>query len=168
MSSPLFSNIPSQDQEIVNLLKSVKIASLVMCAVSVILGFLAFAEGDHSTENAIFVSVVSLALIFLFGILYIDAICTQRQSLLVYDDRILFKQGLSKKEREIRLTPSDYKIKVKNYVNRGGAMVHLIFMDGNNRRLFRYVTPYSTRLKKRLKYELRTIGCEIINPKNRF
>lgn len=72
------------------------------------------------------------------------------------------------KRARIQSCPNDYKIKVKIYYSRGGATVHLIFIDQNNRRLFRYTTDYTTQLSRRLRYELKNIGCEIIPPKGGY
>ena len=168
MSTPLFSNIPYRDSEIAKIAKFTKIASLAMCVVIALIWIVGLCEGEYSTENAILFSIAPVCSIFLFAYIYADAVCRKRQSLLVYDDRILWRQGLSNKEWEIRLAPSAYKIKVKKYVSRGGATIHLIFMDQNNHRLLRYITPYSTQLSQRLKYQLQKIGCEIIGPKNGF
>ena len=139
-----------------------------MCILMIVLCISAFYEEQYDAETAILFLLYPVLFILLLGLSFVAAVRIKWQRLLVYDDKILLRQVWSTKERKIDLTPSDYKIKVKKYIHRGGATVHLIFVDKNNRCLFRYVTNYTTHLEKWLKYQLLKIGCEIIHPKNGY
>ena len=168
MPTPLFSNIPSRDEEVLKSAKFNKIALPVMCGFMVLLCISGLYEEQFDVETAIIFLLWPILFILLLGLPFIAAVRIKWQRLLVYDDKILLRQVWSRKEREFNLAPGDYKIKVKIYYHRGGATVHLIFIDQNNRRLFRYTTDYTTQLSRRLRYELKNIGCEIIPPKGGY
>lgn len=168
MSTPLFSNIPHRDEEVVKSAKFTRVACPVMCVLMVLLCATLLYEERYDIETAILLLIMPIFFVCFFGMAFVAAVRIKWQRLLVYEDRILLRSVWSKKEQEFNLAPSDYKIKVKIYYFRGGATVHLIFIDQNNRRLFRYTVDYTTHLSRWLKYELKNIGCEIIHPKNGY
>ena len=169
MDKPLFSNIPALDEDIVKSAKFTKIACPAMCILMVLLCVSAFSDERYDIGAAIFLSLITIIIfVCVFGMAFVAAVRIKWQRLLVYNDKILLRSVWSKKEQEFKLAPSDYKIKVEKYIFRGGATIHLVFMDNNNRRLFRYATDYTTHSSRWLKYELKNIGCEIIPPKNGY
>lgn len=168
MDTPLFSNIPGLDEESLASAKFAKVACPVMCILIAALSASLLYEERLDIETAILSIIMPIFFICIFAMAFVTAARIKWQRLLVYSDKILLRSVWSKKEQEFKLAPSDYKIKVKIYYHRGGATVHLIFIDKNNRRLFRYTTDYTTHLSRWLKYELKNIGCEIIHPKNGY
>ena len=168
MDAPLFSNIPALDEESLASAKFTKVACLVMFVLTGALSASLLYEGRFDIENIILLLYMLVFFVGIFAMAFITAVRIKWQRLLVYNDKILLRSVWSKKEQEFKLAPSDYKIKVKKYIFRGGAVIHLIFIDKNNRRLFRYTVDYTTHLSRWLKYELKNIGCEIIHPKNGY
>ena len=168
METPLFSNIPSRDEEAVASAKSTKVVCPVACVLMVLLCASLLYEEQMDIEIAILSLIMPIFFMCFFAMAFVSAVRIKWQRLLVYEDKILLRSVWSKKEQEFKLTPSDYKIRVKIYYFRGGATVHLIFIDKNNRRLFRYTTDYTTQLSRWLKYALKNIGCEIIHPKHGY
>jgi hypothetical protein len=168
MSTLLFSNIPSRDEEVLKSAKFTKIALPLMCIFMALLCISGLYEEQFDIETAIVFLLCPILFMLFLALPFLAAVRIKWQCLLVYNDKILLRQVWSTKEQKFDLAPSDYKIKVKIYYHRGGATVHLIFIDKNNRRLFRYTTDYTTHLSKWLKYELKNIGCEIIPPKNGY
>ena len=168
MDKPLFSNVPALDEESLAYSKFTKVACPIMCILIAVLCVSLLYDERMNIETAILAIVMPIFFMCIFAMAFVAAVRIKWQRLLVYSDKILLRSVWSKKEREFNLVPSDYKIKVKIYYHRGGATVHLVFIDKNNRRLFRYMTDYTTHLSKWLKHELKNIGCEIIPPKNGY
>ena len=168
MEAPLFSNIPALDEDVMKSAKFTRVACPAMCVLMAVLCVSLLYEEQLDIETAILFLIMPIFFIFVFAMAFITAVRIKWQRLLVYNDKILLRSVWSKKEQEFKLAPSDYKIKVKKYILRGGAVIHLIFIDKNNRRLFRYTVDYTTHLSRWLKYELKNIGCEIIHPKNGY
>ena len=168
MNKPLFSNVPRQDADTVRLAKIEMVCAWILFFLVVVfwLEFLLYMQFDPMLS--ILSSFGPLTVIAIAAMGYVDALGVKRKHLFIYENKIVFKKGAFQKERELMLAPRDYKIKVIKKIHRDGPTIHLIFLDQTNRCLFRYTTYYSLMLSRRLKYGLRQIGCEIMDPPNGY
>ena len=157
MNTLLFSDIPGENANVKKSLKITRVMSVLVLAFAPVDWILMFVVEGYRGESAVIASICPVMLILLFGGLYVCAVCSERQYLLVYDDVIKYRKAFSKNEKEIRLVPDDYQITLKEQSTRGGIAVLLIFKDRNGRRILRYSPAYSQLLKA----NLLKIGCKL-------
>ena len=122
------------------------------------------------------VAVVGFFLLFAAACAYgaVSVLCSRRQFLRVYQDRIVYRQWYQKTEQELCLRPDRYKIKLHRSAVILGTypsnfVTELIFLDKNDKKLFSYKaptffgSPYQSPRRK-CEDELLSLGCEIIDP----
>ena len=85
----------------------------------------------------------------------------EQQYLLVFTDKIKYKKGLSGKEKQLTIVPSQYKIKLRRLTTRGGYTVWMLFYNQKGKRVLSY--KLCQPLTNKRKYDLSQIGCEIID-----
>ena len=162
MNDPLFSYCPCQDQEMQKALKIIRVCSVIMCAMIAALWILGLVVEGYRGEVAVVASIAPMMMIGLFGFMFAVSICAKHEYLLVYEDVIKYRNCFSKEAKEIRLAPSDYRIKVKMFYGRGGSYtIHLFFIGQNQRRVLHYTLSCSAHMLPQMERKLRMIGCEI-------
>lgn len=119
--------------------------------------------------------VVGFFLAFAAAGLYgaVSVLCSRRQYIRIYEDRILYRQWHQKEPCILYLRPDEYKIKLHHSAVILGTyptkwVIQLTFLDVNQKKLFAYKAPslILSRFSTRYKWEeaLLSLGCEIIDP----
>lgn len=159
---PLYSYFPGKGEAAEKSMRITKVLSLGMCIFAVLFWILGIAAEGFQGETALLFSIYPLGMIALFGGLYASVASMKNVYLLVCGDAIRYKKVFQKEEKVILLTPSEYQIKVKKYLTKGGYRVRLTFLDQNGKSVLRYSLSYSYAVKpSNVKRKLRRIGCEI-------
>ncbi len=105
----------------------------------------------------------------------ITALCSRRQYIRIYSDRIVYRKQFQKTEGVLHLRPQDYTIRLYGtmYSLRGYSYpyrnsIEFVFLDADGNTLLSYISPtlYASRKSSpRYKWEddLLSLGCEIID-----
>ena len=155
MGNLLFSDIPQNDAKIMKGMKEKRIVLIIFCAIIVLFAIIGLILKD------IVIVIDSIIGIVFFFSLFITCLCMEQQYLLVFTDRIKYKKGLLGKEKQLIITPSQCKIKLRKFATRGGYTVWILFYNQNGKRILSY--KLCQPLTSKRKYDLRHIGCEIID-----
>lgn len=107
------------------------------------------------------------------GYIGIACLCSRRQYIRVYADRIVYRKQFQKSERIIYLQPQDYKIKLYHSAVVVGSypdkyVIELVFLDAKGEQLFSYKAPTFHRSpwqspRRKWEDDLLSLGCEIID-----
>ncbi len=163
MEQILFKDVPSDDIYFMKNVKKWQITSIVFCVVFVILGLISFIFEKDVGEDRYLLLIAPMAGIALFVGIFISACCQAKQYLLIFDNTIKYKKGFSPEEKQLIITPNDYKIKLIKLTNRGGYTVWILFYNQKGKRVLSY--KLCQPLTSKRKYDLSHIGCEIIDRK---
>ena len=123
MESLLFSDIPQNDAKVMKNMKVTRIVLIVFCVIALLFVVLGLILKD------IVIVIDSVIGIVLFFSLFITCLCMEQQYLLVFTDKIKYKKGLSGKEKQLKIAPSQYKIKLRRLTTRGGYTVRMLFYN---------------------------------------
>ena len=163
MKQILFKDVPSDDICVMKNVKKWQITSLVFCVVFAILGMISFIFEKDVGENRYLLLIVPMVGIALFVGIFITVSCQAKQYLFVFDNAIKYKKGFSPKEKQLIITPNDYKIKLIKFAHRGGYTVLLLFLNQNNKRILSY--KLCQNLTNKQKDALCNIGCKFVDHK---
>jgi hypothetical protein len=161
MEQILFKDVPSDDIYFMKNVKKWQITSIVFCVVFVILGTISFISEKDVGENRYLLLIAPMAGIALFVGIFINTCCQAKQYLLVFDNAIKYKKGFSPEEKQLIITPNDYKIKLIKFTHRGGYTVCLLFLNQKNKKLLSY--KLCQNFTKKQKDALCNIGCKIVD-----
>ena len=155
MENLLFSDVPQNDTKVMKSMKVTRIVLIIFCVIVLLFAVLGLILKD------IVIVIDSVIGIVLFSSLFITCLCMEQQYLLVFTDKIKYKKGLSGKEKQLTIAPSQYKIKLRRLTTRGGYTVWMLFYNQKGKRVLSY--KLCQPLTDKRKYDLSQIGCEIID-----
>lgn len=161
MSKLLFEEVPQKSVEYIKRNKSIAIMLIVFTSIFLLIGLVClFFEA--------IVSIIPFVFAILVSIILLITVLQNKQYLYIYDDKICYKKTFQKSGKEIFITPSEYKIELKEAMPKSGYTIKFIFRKLNNEIIFTYkavsIIPSMYQAQKyQWEVDLFSIGCDITN-----
>lgn len=161
MSKLLFEEVPQKMGDYIKRYKSLAIMLLIFASIFFLIGLICL------LIEAI-VSIIPFVFAILMSILLLKTVLQNKQYLYIYDDKICYKKTFQKSAKEILITPSEYKIELKEAMPKSGYTIKFIFRKLNNEIIFTYkavsIIPSMYQAQKyQWEVDLFAIGCDITN-----